>query len=203
MPKIPSLLDCFSTPGSISIDIDDSVAWLKSQTNPQLLQNQLCNHLLYPESLPLTPADLHLDLALLQEILKKRPGDYYNQNLKRITIPEGFLMRFSDLNQLVWVFTDVFGKPGITTIFLKSEKVGLKGLGTFIKPTVTSNFGWASVWIESKKYEIQVGSLMTIPFTGNRLDIKFASNSAKLLGKSQFITEVIGGGFGLAIDMRH
>lgn len=200
MSKIPGLLDYF--PVCAAISLEGAVAWLKSKSNPRILENELCNYLLYPQTLPVSEADLHLILALLQEILKLQPQNYYNHNLKRIVIPENLLSRFPDMNQLIWVFLDVFGKPGITTLYLKSDHLGLKALGSFIKPTIVAPSGWATFTLDAQKIEAQVGNLITVPLTESRADLEFESSSAKLFGKSKLVIQVVGGGFGLAIDMR-
>lgn len=200
MPKLNGLFEYFPNLGSI--DPEKIIASLNHKIDHGILLNQLYNRLLYPQTVPVSSENLFLDLAILAEVLRSNPQKYYDLHFKRIYIPENLLNLFPDLQQLIWIFIDVFATPGITKIFLRSENLGTRTLGTLIRPKVLSKDGWVFLWVHDKKYEVKLGSLMIIPVPNNRVDIKFESPAATILQKNNVATEVAGGQFGLVIDTR-
>lgn len=202
MPKIIGLFDYF--PELHSLPVEKIVDWFlaKKYSGPKLLQNQIYNRILYPQTIPVTPSELMFDLTVLRESIKSQPKKYYDSNFRRIYIPEKFLTRFTNLQKLVMIFMDAFTQPGLTYILLKSENLGTKNLGTVVKPHLLSRGGWVYVWILGKKYQVKIGDLMIIPTNSSRVDIRFSSEVAKLLSQSDLTCEIIGGQFGIAIDTR-
>lgn len=178
------------------------MAWFGRRTDTKILDNKLGNRILYPSAIPYSVEDLVFDLAILREVVRRNPQNYFNRNLKVIYIPEGFLQHFPDLHKLVWAFADALALSEITSILLKSETLGLKNLGTVIKPKIELSAGVISIWIHDKKYDVKVGSLTVIPVESSKADIKFQSRVAKLLGSSSATLEVTGGELGLLVDTR-
>lgn len=200
MSKLTGLLEFF--PGLESLSIDQMMQWLKIPGNPTIFENELGNRVLYPQTIPLDSSGLIFDLALLREALKINPHHYYNPTLKKIFIPETFLQRFPDLGQLAWAFIETFNPEGLVTIVEKIDDIGTKNLGTYLRPEIVTKNGIVVLWVAGKKYEVKVGSLNSIPASSSRVDIKFESTAARLVGKQNFVAEVAGGALGLIVDTR-
>lgn len=199
MPKLGGLFDYF--PELANIEVSKLACWVP-YINPQILANKLGNRILYPQALPLSSQDQVFDLCLLREALKLQPQNYCNQNLKRIFIAEELMKMFPNLKDLSLAFVDVFCPFGLTSFVTRYEHLGFKNLGTLIRPEISSASGSISLSVAGKKYQIKIGSLVMIPAAGKKVDIKFESNSARLLGRNLLITEVGGGEVGLIIDTR-
>lgn len=196
-------------PGLKDIKIEELISWLSKQRNKtnifqnqRILENKLGNRILYPQTIPVSLEDLKLDLGLLKQILDSQPQNYYNQHLKRLYIPEEFLAMFPDLQELILLFIDIFNPSGITSILAKGEHLGPKNLGTLIKPKIVSKNGQINIWVKDKKYQVRVGDLTVIPVASQKVDIKFESKDAELLGKKVTTVEIFGGQLGLIIDGR-
>jgi hypothetical protein len=200
MPRLKGLFDSFLKIDNLQVP--DIKNWLNFRGDDRLLENQLGNRLLYPQITPVSQQELMLDLAVLREALKTQPEDYYNQNFKRLYIPDDFLKHIPDLHKLVWAFIDAFDPWGVTTIFLKSEDPGNKTLGTLIRPEILSDSGWIDLWVYGKKYEVTIGTISVIPAGANKIDVKFESAAARIMGKEQTLMEVVGGPLGLIVDTR-
>lgn len=184
------------------LSIENIALWLQNQKNITLLENELGNKILYPQTVPTTNWSLTFDLVVLREVLRKNPKPYYNKNLSKIFIPEYFLERFPNIQQLTWAFIDVFNPVGLTTILLQTANLGTKSLGTLIKPEVNIPKTEVFVWVEGKRYLVKSGSLAMIPTKNNKVDIKFESAGNKFLSNSQMVSEVAGGLAGIIIDAR-
>lgn len=200
MPRVTGLLDYF--PRLYEVAAEKIAASANQHTGIRILENRLGNKVLYPQTIPVSSEEFLFDLVLLKEALKLHSADYYNQNLRKVFIPEGLLERFPNLQKLAWVFVDAFKPPDICAILLRSQALGIKNLGTFIKVEVVRKEDEIGVWVDGKKYKIKAGCLATLPASGNKMDIRFESPSAKLLGKHEIVTEVSGGELGLMIDSR-
>lgn len=200
MPKLKSLSEYF--PGLENISVENVLSQLGGKLSPKLLQNQICNRIIYSQTVPVTPLELSIDLAILKEAVKMHSREYYNRNSRNIIIPDEFLGRFPDIATLVWVFVDIFVSPGVSPIFLKTEKLGVKSLGTLIRPKIIEGSGAAVLVIKDQSYEVKIGTAKIITAPGSHVDIKFSSKSATLLDKNEVTTEVLGGDFGIAVDMR-
>lgn len=200
MPKLTGFFDSF--PKLDQVTVEGVAVWLGRRTDAKILDNKLGNRILYPLAVPYSAEDSVFDLAILREAVKIHSQDYYNRNLKLIYIPEEFLQHFPDLHKLVWAFADALVLSEVTSILLKSETLGLKNLGTIIKPKIELSTGVILIWIRDKKYEVKVGSLTVIPVESSKVDIKFQSRAAKLQGGDGVTMEVAGGKLGLVIDAR-
>lgn len=200
MPRLRGLLDYFS--GLENIPIERISAHLSRRLDPRILENQLANLILYPQVIPVQSEDVELDLAILREALKINRGLYFNPNLKRIIIPQDLSDRFPNLQNLAWVFVDAFLPPAVTTIALKKENIGLKKIGSSIRPEVVKGDGWIFLEVDNKKYQVKPGSLVSIPAPGNQVTVKFESKVATLGGRSKTVATASGGNLGLLIDAR-
>lgn len=200
MPKVNDLSAYFQSPENIPLE--SIVSHLGKTTNPELLQNEICNRIIYSRTIPVNSAEMAIDLAIFKEGVKMNSTEFYNQGLRSILIPEDFLDRLPALNDLVWAFIDVLRAPDISSIFLKQNDLGTRSLGSVILPKIIDKNGIVCLTVEGRKYEIKIGSAQTIPATESHVDIKFSSKSATLLHKNEVVTEVVGGAFGLAVDLR-
>lgn len=189
-------------PKLTNIEVAKVAFWLNCGNNPQILENKLGNRILYWQTIPITYDDLIFDLCLFREALKLQPQSFYNQNLKKIYIPEEFLEMFPNIQELAMAFVDSIGHLGISSIVTRFENVGVKNLGTLIKPEIFSESGSINIFVKGKSYQIKIGSLVIIPADSQKVDIKFESEVAKLLTKNSLIAEVVGGVLGVIVDTR-
>ncbi|MCL5409717.1 MAG: hypothetical protein M1607_02555 [Patescibacteria group bacterium] len=181
---------------------DRVMLWLDKKTDLTLSENRLGNRLLYPQTIPVTPEEMAFDLALLRELIALQPDHYLNRNLRRLIVPENLLDRFPNLSQVCWAMVDAFQPLGVSTVYLRSERLGLKSIGTVIKPEKVNSDGIVKLWVAEKSYQLKVGSLFAIPVNAHRVDVGFESTAISLMGKSNNTTQVIGGDLGLLIDLR-
>lgn len=189
MIKFPGLADYF--PQLNKVEAEKIANNLHFKGDLRILKNKLANRILYSQAVAINAKDLIFDLAMIFEALKTAPGEYYNQNLKRIIIPEGILNFLPNLRQVAQVFLDAFRPQGIASILLKSQTVGVKNLGTYIRPKISGSKP-LTIWIGEDKYQIQIGTISTIPVAGRKVDIKFPAG----------VSEVAGGDLGIVIDTR-
>lgn len=200
MPIVKGLSDYFAKFEEISTA--DLQKWLSLQDDQIIFENRLANRLLYPQVISQTAADLLFDFTIVREMIKQNVAKLYHKNLKRIDIPEQFLAYFPDLKKLAGAFIDVIESLGITTFWLKSDQYGMKSLGTVIRPENLQMGGFITIGLKGQQYQIKTGSLVIIPVPESRVDITFTSNSAKLMGKKIFVTQIVTGNLGLIIDAR-
>lgn len=207
MAKVGGIYDSFSD--LEELPIDNIVSKLDRKEDPVILENELGNRILYPQTVPLTNLGLDFDLAVLESVLggmgKKMcniTSCGYSPHSNKIYIPEGFLERLPKPLDIVKVFIDALKPSGVVTLYQRSEKTGNKILGTVLRPKLTTSLGEVSLLVSGKKYQNKIGGLTIIPAPLNRYDIRFESREATLLGKNQLATEVAGGALGIVLDAR-
>lgn len=198
MPKVVGLLDYF--PELEEIPASQVIAFLNRQEDPKILINELGNRILYPQTLPTTQRELMIDMAILQASISLQPSHYFDSHLKRFHIPEILLTRFPNLYQLILVLVKIFKPQDIVTLFLKTTNLGDKSLGTLLRPKVTSREGTVNLTLGNEKFSAKIGSLVSFPAPNRRVDFKFESRSATLVGKNNLLAEVPGGQLGLIVD---
>lgn len=126
MPKLSGLFSNFSDLDSL----DFETIRIYSKTNLKIheIENFIANRFLYPQTIPSSILEMKLDLSAIKEIIKKNIHLFYNNSLKRITIPEGFEERLKPVPDLIITFIDAISPPVTTQIILKyadgSRKVG-------------------------------------------------------------------------------
>lgn len=200
MPKPASLFSSF--PDLENISVQKVEVWTKHRYDVKLLENKLGNRLLYPQTVPVSEEDLSFDLALLREALRLHPYKYYNQNLRRIYIPQELLDFVGDVGKVAQAFLDAFRPQGATSVLLSPARFGTKSLGTIIRPEISENRGEISIWVQGRIKKLAVGELVSLPVQTPRVDFRFYSQMAKLMGKNDISLEVAGGELGLLIDAR-
>lgn len=218
MPKTNGLFDSFDNLDQIALE--DIAKWLKVTPNTVQLENYLANKILYPQSVPLTQADMELDLAILREALKINGpkssnnallGDntFLNITLRKILIPARFLSFVPGIKALVWAFVDALLLnrrkedyfEDLWTVVLTGEIDEI--VGSLLLPRFNSNNALMELKLESKSYKIRPGSLMVIPCKLSRCEIGFKFTGGKVLGKEESALEIYGGRLGLMIDGRN
>lgn len=202
--KVTGIFDVFKNLDQIPAE--DVAHWLHPAPQPTILQNFLANRVLYPQSVPITPQDMQLDLAVLREALKREPTFFDPQN-KKIYIPEDFINRIPDLRQLIWVFFDAYllDNPDkhkyLWTFILRSE-IQDQILGTALSIEYQDLSGVVEVYQGKNATKVQNGSLVIVPCPNTRCEVGFKADKAQILGKNEGLLELEGGNLGLIIDAR-
>lgn len=218
MPKL-SLFNSFDNLDSV--DIDSLISWLKNPPAPIQLENYLANKILYPETIPVTEAEMKIDLAILREALringpkkgqKGGPllGDnpFLNLTLRKIIIPARFLHFVPDLVSLTWTFVDGLLLTRKKQDFFEdlwtvvvSDDID-ETVGSVLLPEFANLGDNMNLTLEGSSYQIKAGSLTYVPCPKTRCEIAYKFDSGKILGKKMSAVEVYGGALGLMIDGR-
>ncbi|TSC86887.1 MAG: Uncharacterized protein G01um10147_762 [Microgenomates group bacterium Gr01-1014_7] len=219
MPKLSGLFDSFDNLDQI--DINNLISWLKPAPNPIQLENYLANKILYPQSLPLTPTDMQIDLAILREALRlngPKPtekggpllGDnpFLNIALRKILIPCRFERFVPNMPVLTWVFVDglLLNRKkqdlfeDLWTVVLTDDTDEV--VGSVVTPQFGGSGDTLDMNVLGKNVRIQAGSLTVVPCPKKRCEISYKFTNGKLLGKKEAALEVYGGRLGLLIDGR-
>ena len=187
-----------SLPDIAHISAENVREWLRRPEDSHLLGNEIGNRILYPHIVPVLEDDVSLNLGIIHEAVKQSPDRYFDKTARRILIPEIFLSGVPDLQKLAKAFADALGPFGCTAFFLKTA-AGVKNLGTLVKVNVISE-GKVDLWMNREKHQVRTGMVAAIPASSNRIDIKFESEIAELLGRKNISLEVVGGPLGLIVD---
>lgn len=190
MPKLTGVFELFDNLDKISPNSLNN--WLKNREEPHYLQNFVGNRILYPQIVPTTKREMDLDFALLGEAVKLNRQLFFDEQSKRVIIPEVFLSRFPNLPRLGVVMVEGISPQGESTIYLKT-KSGHQFLGTVIAPTLISSDGPMQITINSKVSNVSLGSLVVFPITSPKVRVKIDALAE---------IEVSGGELGLIIDLR-
>ena len=159
MPKLSGVFENF--PNLSQINYMDIQKWLKFRVEPHILEDFIGNRIIYPQSIPDTPQDMEIDLAILREVIKLNPGRFHDQLKMRLVIPQDFIARFRPLNALVWAFADVLPLKELTKIFVK-DWAGNHVIGTIIK--VVDKSDEVTITLNVQTFKLKKGSLTVIPF---------------------------------------
>ena len=218
MAKLSGLFDAFDNLDQIPVEF--ILRWIKPAPQQVQLENYLANKILYPHSLPLTPYEMQIDLAILREALRSNypKGDdkdvllgnnaFLNINLRKILIPEKFLNFIPDIQTLVWVFIDgLLSDKNRTDVFEDLWTVALTDdvdeiVGSVLMPRIDSNTAQINLSVMGQNYQVKAGSLMVIPCSNSRCQIAYSLKGGKALGKAEGSLEVYGGKLGLVVDVR-
>lgn len=219
MAKLPGLFDSFDNLDQI--DINNLISWLKPSPVPVQLENYLANKILYPQTLPISPSDMQIDLAILREALrlngpkaKDRGGPllgdnpFLNITLRKVIIPQKFLHFVPDLVSLTWAFVDglLLGRvrkdlfEDLWAVVVSDDVDEV--VGSIVIPQFSSKADALELKVLGKDIKIKAGSLTVVPCPKNRCEIAYRLTDGKLLGKKEAALEVYGGRLGLLIDGR-
>lgn len=220
---MPAPIGLFASFDNLDQITPENIAkWLKVMPSSIQLENYLANRILYPQTIPMTDADMMIDLAILREALRiNEPkidtkftndllGDnpFKNTTLRKILIPEKFLSFVPNLTTLTWVFVDGLLSErqkkdffeDLWTVILQGESDEI--VGSIILPQFRNPSGMMELKIEGKKYNVKSGSLVVLPCPKDRCEIFYKFNQGKALGKNENAVEIYGGRLGLMIDGR-
>lgn len=201
MPKVINIFDY--CPNLESISISEIAEYSGPHASLIPIENKLGNRILYPNTVPTSIEDLDFDLSVLKTILEANSQYFYKKNTHKILIPEELSVLLPDIPKLIKVFIDALNPLDFVTLVLQSSSTITKSLGTLIRPNITQKSGLANLEINGKQYHsVALGSLLIFPVTGSKVDIKFESKSALLLGRDRVIAEVAGGSLGIILDLR-
>lgn len=114
--RLTGIFDEFSDLDKITPE--DVIRWLKPKPDYLYVENLLANRIYYPQVVPLTRQELIVDLAILREALIKNPK-FLKKSAKRLIIPERFIARFPNLNELAKAFMDSYKITGPLEIVLE------------------------------------------------------------------------------------
>ncbi|MEK7617124.1 MAG: hypothetical protein AAB414_03650 [Patescibacteria group bacterium] len=218
MSKLPGLFDIFDNLDQIPVE--NIARWLKPQPSLAYIENFLAQRILYPQTIPITEADLKMDLAILREALRMQgPKDkkatallgdnpFLNTTLRKILIPSKFLNFIPDLKILTYVFVDglLLDRKredffeDLWTIELSGEISEV--IGSLLIPQFKDKRGILQLRIGDKNYQIHPGTLIVIPCFKDRCEAIFKLKQGKILGKEDLAVEVYGGKLGLMVDGR-
>ena len=219
MAKLSGLFDSFDNLDQIPAE--SIIKWLKPVPMQTQLENYLANKILYPQSIPLSPYEMQIDLAILREALKINTpkltdskdiflgsNAFLNVNLRKIMIPERFLSFVPDLQTLAWVFIDALLLEkqrldifeDLWTIVVTDDVDEI--VGSILLPRLDSSSSEIDVSVMGQNYKIKAGSLMVIPCENQRCQIGYRLLGGKVLGKQEATLEVSGGRLGLVVDVR-
>ena len=137
-----------------------------------------------PQTIPVTEAESAFDLAVLKEMLRLEPENFYSPNLKKIYIPEAFVKIFPNLTKLAFLLIDALKPVCLTSFILKSENLGVRNLGTFIKPEKITPDGYVDIYISTNKFRVLSGNISIIPCSSPKFDLKLESNLEIIPGKT-------------------
>ncbi len=219
MIKLSGLFDSFDNLDQININ--SLISWMKNPPQTIQLENYLANKILYPQCLPLTEADMKIDLAILREALNINgpkqisssnallgENPFLNITLRKIIIPERFLQYIPNLTSLTWAFVDalLLGRKkedffwDLWTVVLSGDADEI--VGSVILPQFTDGNGEMDIAILGKSYKIKPGGLMIVPCSKDRCEIGYKMKNGKVLGKTESALELYGGKLGIMIDGR-
>lgn len=201
MPKFKDVHECFAS--MEAIQSKDLAPWLGGKLDSIILDNQLGNKILYPDTIPETQSDLNFELALFRKLIELSKEDFYNQNTHRIDIPELLITKFGDIQKAVWIFIEGIKPLGITYFYKYSENLGSAPLGSLIRPEIISENSFITLQLNKKQYQIKGGSTIIIPAPENKINLIFSATGAKLLGKQLISLQVLGGEVGIIVDARN
>lgn len=219
MPKLSGLFDSFDNLDQITAD--SLIPYLKNAPVSIQLENYLANKILFPSSLPLTDADMKLDLAILRQALRLNGpksnqvsnqllGDnpFLNITLRKIIIPERFLRYVDNLVSLTWAFVDGLlldrrkedWFEDVWTIVVSGDID--ETVGSVLLPQFGSLKDFMNLSVQDKKYTIKAGSLTLVDCPKTKCQISYNFSSGKILGKQMSAVEIYGGRLGIMIDGR-
>lgn len=200
MSKLSGIFEIF--PNLDELSPDKILVDLKSPPSEITLENFLANRILYPQAVPVNPEDLDLDLAILREALKIAPSKkFYDEQNKKIYIPENFLARFPDIKKLAFCFVEGLQPQDMVQLIIVGT-THKELLGSFIPLKFEDKKGRVDLDIEGIKLTISAGKLIQVPCSPLHCHIQFKGKGVRLHGKSEGVFEASGGRLGLLIDGR-
>lgn len=133
-------------------NLDEIRRWLISDQSEEDVRNYLANKVLFPASIPVTPADLEIDLAILRVLLRRALASFLNRWPEVIYLPGGPLMAPVEpiiftgdlINKLpgpaysALVILDGLQPTGVTTLIEDQNRIATSlGAAAMLNPMLT------------------------------------------------------------------
>lgn len=219
MPKLSGLFGNFDNLDQILPE--DVACWLKPVPQHAQIEDYIANKILYPQTVPVTIADMQLELGLLREAVKLNgpkaglqqnallgENPFLNITLRKILIPAKFLNFVPNLSVLTQVFIDALlidrkkedWFEDLWTVVLTDDIDEV--VGSVLIAQFSGNGGVIDINLLGKNYEIAQGGLTAIPCPKDRCEISYKLRNGLILGKNESAIEVYGGKLGVIVDAR-
>jgi hypothetical protein len=192
MPKLNGVFENF--PDLEIIPPEDVNKWLKNKLDPQYILNYIGNLLLYPQVIPVRKQDLEIDLAILRELVKRKPNFCFDSNKKIVTIPQIFAQRFPNLPALVLSLVEVLNLEDVNKVYLegirKNERVLL---ATVMAPKLKIAQISLEVTINQNKKNFPLGTISLLPLISRHFLFNIPNHPP---------IDIEGGKLGIVLDLR-
>lgn len=199
MAKVSGIFEYFKDLDKISVE--DVALNLKSSADDFYLENYIANKALYPQTVPVTAADMELEMAILAVAVKQNLTIFKLQQ-KKLQIPKIFITRFPNLQKLIIVVKDAMDlKEEIITLEVLDEG-RVKPEGSLIKVNLKDESGSVRFKLDNKSYQTKKGSILFIPCNSKKCHLQFKTSSGAILNKKEGIMDVYGGIIGVVVDAR-
>lgn len=219
MVKLSGLFDSFDNLDQVPLDLISR--WISPKPSKVQLENYIANKILYPQTLPISPFEMQIDLAILREVLRINSPQltlskesllgnnaFLNISLRKIMIPDKFLKYVPSMQTLVWVFIDglLLGKmrkdlyEDVWTVVISDDVDEI--VGSLVMPRIDSKDAKIEISVGGANFKIKPGTLIVIPCGYQRCPLIYKFQGASALGKSEGEVEVYGGKLGVVVDAR-
>lgn len=191
MPKLSGVFDQFADLDKVFAE--DINKWLRIKIEQHTLDNFIANRIFYPQTIPMTPQEMEIDIAILKEAIKRGGKKFYNLSDNKIVIPQEFVLRFFPTHRLVAAFIDGLDDlKEITQVYL--QQAGSKKLfGSIYIPSQLTDQNPVVIKIDNQKYPLKLNTLTLLPIA--KIGLKISIDPNKQL-------TINGGSLGIFIDLR-
>ncbi len=195
MAKLSGIFDNFTDLDKLPVA--DILASLKQRLDPHVIENLIGNLILYPQTVPVSKAEMEIDRAILGQALIKAPNLVWDNRNRKIIITEELACRFPPLIKLISTIIDALKLKEITFIASKEGSL-LKTLGTFIPFSVIyetheTKKDTPIAFINNQQRKLKGGIVNIIPIKDKQVTFRAGESKEVFL---------MGGDLGLLIDLR-
>ena len=178
--QLPSVLSQFTN--LEQIDPKLVAAQSKLAFNLSQIENYVANKQLFPHTIPISISEMNVELAILSQVVKLNSNFFYNNNLKKIIIPEEFDDYYKGRDALIKAVCLGLDLSGVSQIVIRQNtntnlsgsvvvrKTPNKKVAVMISPnTYTQNVPATSLYtlnsspcsatIDGEVFSLQGGSL--------------------------------------------
>lgn len=189
MSKLSGIFERFTNLDQLNAEL--VVRWLPFKAKPVDIENIIANRRLYPQAIPVSVQEMEVDLAILREAIRLNPHLVYNHNLRKISITEDFVVRFTPLNALITAIIDGLDLEGVNQLLIRKPDASTSS-GSIIIPTELPKSGNVTIEIDQSSKEYALDTIAAIPLTGSGHEVK--------IGKHSY--QAHGGDLGVLVDLR-
>lgn len=171
--------------------IENISAWVKEKIDPHRLENYLASRLFYPQTVPATPQEINIDLAILREALRVNNRLLYDPEKNRFEVSTAFINRFGSLSNIILSFLDVtVMKKGVVYIYLK--ETNRQPIGTILTPEIPPDIRKVLVRMSLNVFELETG----------KAHILEAREPNYIISLNNMPQQVIGGLAGVIVNLK-